>query len=792
MKIIVIFFILVCSIIKSYEENVDIRVLMKEPDMPSTINIDQWIDEYEELINKYFIEKNINNPKLNNIKFSFDFYPNTPANSSYNLEYYENYQYIVGSLMNETYDIMILDERVLFSEVAFLETEYFEYYMGHQRPSRDLLENLSKSIDIDKLSFHDPKTLKDGYIYDQLYALPYEIDYDLLYYIDNDSKTKKLVSEMKNLNWDDFVHTLKEEPQSNPLEISIAYDDDIINFYIEYISCYHNLSKEYDKNYYKVFYNETGEDLLNSFRELILYYTDDSPEDSLYIPQDDIFLDFINGKTTFFKGKASYNLIVSPVPDISSTLPPKYVSAKYKKYLVVNKSSQVDHDLLMDIAQELTSKDMQLYRAQHFGSIPTFDFSKVNEDSDIKSYCLNYPKICNDLKEMNPLFIRDIFNTKYSSSYFEVEYVVPDYIRIYMEENEMSYVIKVFKNIYELVTSNMGAYGVLSYIVISISSIFYFVLCFFIYKYKEHPYLKVVSPSFCICIVIGSIYEMFKILTDLPPYFIAKPKVYFIIDVIGVNLVYLPMFVVTYRIYRIFQSKSYLSKSLTDKRLFNIIVIIMVLTLIYKFIILFTSEFYYTTFGSITESRFPIWLFSNYKVYDILDDIYYYTIFFIILFMITTAGRNARKFGDIRYTYIIFIMNITQFITQSYIQKFSMENYPKRFFSTIIFLCLVYFLCIYILVGARVLFIMLVGSTLDMKSSSKYDLKEFVSLKSLGQYRKFINMIKESLSRMNLIKNNNNNDNNNNINNKNNLEDQMSIRSNIVSNGITSDISSMN
>jgi len=758
---------------------------MKEPDMPSTINIYEWADDYEELINSYFIEKNMNNPKLNNVKFSFDFYPNTPANSSYNLEYYENYQYIISSLMNETYDIMILDERVLFSEVTFLETEYFEHYMGHPRPSRDLLDNLSKSIDIEKLSFHDPKTLKDGYIDDQLYALPYEIDYDLLYYINDDNpKIKKLVSEMKNLNWDDFVHTLKDEPQSYPLEISIAYDDDILNFFIEYSSCLYNLAEEYDKKYYKVFYNETGEELINSFRDLVLYYTDDFPENSLYVSQDDIFLDFINGETTFFKGKASFNLTVNLIPDISSTLPPKHVSAKYKKYLVVNKNSQVDHDLLIDIILELTSKDMQLFRAKHFGSIPTFDFSKVNEDSDIKSYCLNHPKICNDIKEMKPLYIRDIFRTKYSSSFFEVEYVLPDSFRLYISYNDMDYLLLVFKNIYELVTSNMGAYGVLSYIVIGIFSIGFLILAYLVYKYREHPYLKVVSPSFCICIIIGCIFQIIKILTDLPPYFLAKAKAYFISDTIGANLIYLPMVVVTYRIYRIFQSKSYLSKSLTDKRLFKIIILIMTLSLIYKTFVLFTSEFYYITFGNIWSSRFPLWLFSNFEIYDTLDSIYCYVLFSILLFMITVAGRNATKFGDIRYTYIVYAMNICQYISQVFVQKFSIENYPKKFFYIILFICLTYFICLYILVGARVLFIILSSSSsLDMKDPSKYDLKEFVSLKTNLQFGKFMNRIKESLTKVNSSKNDNSSINRS----RNNMDDPMGSRT-----YITSDISSMN
>jgi len=152
--------------------------------------------------------------------------------------------------------------------------------------------------------------------------------------------------------------------------------------------------------------------------------------------------------------------------------------------------------------------------------------------------------------------------------------------------------------------------------------------------------------------------------------------------------------------------------------------------------------------------------------------------------MITIAGRNATKFGDIRYTYIVYAMNICQYISQVFVQKFSIENYPKKFFYIIIFICLTYFICLYILVGARVLFIILSSSSsLDMKDPSKNDLKEFVSLKTYLQYGKLMNRIKESLTKVNSSKNDNSSINRS----KNNMDDPMGSRT-----YITSDISSMN
>jgi len=111
---------------------------------------------------------------------------------------------------------------------------------------------------------------------------------------------------------------------------------------------------------------------------------------------------------------------------------------------------------------------------------------------------------------------------------------------------------------------------------------------------------------------------MIKILSDLPPFSIGKVMTYFVVDSIGVNLVYLPMFVVTYRIYRIFQSRSIISKSLSDKRLLIVIIVIMIVTLLYnsdvnKVFTLLTSEFYFSTYDDIIDSRYPIWLFQIMK-----------------------------------------------------------------------------------------------------------------------------------------------------------------------------------
>jgi len=262
------------------------------------------------------------------------------------------------------------------------------------------------------------------------------MDFNVLYYIREDDLSNKLVQKMESLTWNEFISKLIDE-LNYPFQMAISYDDDLINFFMEYTSNTYNLTKTYDSNYFKVFYNETGKEVFNSFRTIIEKYTNNTVENSLYITLDEALIDFISGESSFFSGKASHHNIFNIFNEtsyIGFTLPPKYISAKYNKYLVINKNSNIDKDLLVEIALELTSENMQLYRAKNFGSIPTFDFSKINlnnlinnknkttnnkrDEDKINAYCEMEPEICTKILEIKPIYIKDIFKTKYAPSFF--------------------------------------------------------------------------------------------------------------------------------------------------------------------------------------------------------------------------------------------------------------------------------------------------------------------------------------------------------------------------------------
>lgn len=102
--------------------------------------------------------------------------------------------------------------------------------------------------------------------------------------------------------------------------------------------------------------------------------------------------------------------------------------------------------------------------------------------------------------------------------------------------------------------------------------------------------------------------------------------------------------------------------------------------------------------------------------------------------MIINTGRISRKFGDVSYTIVIFILNISDFLVTRLMEKLSHENYPQYFLLIMIFNGLITLFCVYILVGSRLLFIYLFPSELNSMSGtniiSASDLMDFLPLKA--------------------------------------------------------------
>jgi len=604
-----------------------INILMRSPDLEEVRDVEEWEVMYSNMINDYIVEKNKDNELLRNytINFTFFDYPGiNPTGGSIHFKYWMESIFGIDDLF---YDMVILDDKTLLSEIAFMESEYM-LLLEHRHPSYEILLDLFKYIKMDNLTYNDPSILNNGIYKKGLYGLPYEFDFDVLYYNNANDNVKQISKEMGNLTWDKLLKALNELTPPSNLRIGLGDDHEFLHFLIEYTNNQYELSKDYDPNFFNIFVNETATEVFTSFYNYMNTYTNGNVTDSLRISADESYFSFLNNESAFFKGRASHNLLFRSDGEEQPPmlLPPKDISAVTEKFLCVSSSSEKDPQVLSTIALQLTSKDMQLYRSKHFGSIPTFDLSKKDSDSDIKEYCQTNSLICNYIEKMKRIDIKKIFVTKYGSPFFEVIALAPKFLRNNFMDNNIDNVIFYFKNMKYFVTDNLGAITVFTYIFIVLFSLLGFVIMFYIYKLKNHPYIKVVSPIFCSLIVFGSILSMIKILVNLPPYTIFKAKMFFCISTLSVNLVYVPMFAVTYRIYVIFKSSTFMAKTLTNKRLLIFIVSVISIVTIYRTIIAFTTEFYFLPFGSLRETRFPEAIATYPDFHDTIYHVYLYII----------------------------------------------------------------------------------------------------------------------------------------------------------------------
>eukprot|EP00833_Pecoramyces_ruminatium_P009151 jgi/Orpsp1_1/1183183/evm.model.c7180000084202.1 len=739
--------------------------------MPETLNTTVWSVYYNELMNKQFADmvERSGNSKLKNVELNFEFYEYEPMSRTVSSLYFNFINDLYYYWVEEpTYDLFIFDDHFLFSELSYMESDWVEYYLYNRKPCINYLVKLTDYIKTEDLEYNHPRILEDGIGDDDgtkdLYGLPYESDFDVLYYFNDNDKAKSIVKDMKDITWDDVWEKLAP---SDPLKIALGDDNDMLNFFVEYTNGIYNMTKEYDNHFYKMLYNDTAESLFTSFRQLVVNYTggEDRVEDSVYISQDDAYNEFLNKNTTFFKGRASHYHIFEKDEEnqskVSMTLPPKYLSTITEKYLTVSKYSSIDTEILVEAAKILISKEMQLFRAEHFGSIPTFDIGKKDKDEDIQSYCGNHSVLCEWMEKMKRINFKDFFKSRYSSPLYEIEILLPvKFRKRYLMKNEISLMLFVFKNMHELITYDLGIYGVLSCVYTGLISIILFIVIYLVYINRNHPYLKVISPIFCNMIIFGCIIGMLMPLRLLPPYSHFKIRLFSVLKVFGQNLIYIPMFAITYRIYTIFKSKTFLSKKLNNKYLFIGISTVISISVLYRFIVVLVYEHYYYPFGSINSPRYPDEGYTGYQTHDYIHQIYFYIIFICLLFMMITTGSVSKKFGDVCYIFVVFGLNISDFITNKFLQKFSHEHYNVLYLVVIILNGLVYFTCVYTLVGSRLIFVLLYASeSTDNKNISSSDLKEFVPLNN--DKNRYFSLIKKFKSIVSIGSGNSSNKNSN-------------------------------
>jgi len=615
--------ILIC--IKVNAEHNTIKILMEMPDISKA----QYSAQQLSQINYYFSTMNSNSTELKEINIEFSYYDDKKNTNTDYPKYLKYLDYVIEQLesSNPTYDMMILDDRFLFSDISMIENSLIEYFLK-SRKFHKKFRDLTDYIKPEDIKHHDEKILNDAYFENHLYGLPYELDFDVLYYSINDTGIISTPS-MGNITWDDLLLTESSINASLlPLSVALGNDDEFLNFFIEYFNNYYNVLEETrmsDPDYFNIFYNKTSETVYRSFQKFLDKCSKSNIDQALKTTMEDTFNSFLKKERTFFKGKASYYSFQDD--NITFELPPMNYSVINEKYLVLNKKSSIKPEILVKTALQLTSKEMQLFRAEQLGMIPTVDFFK--DESDLASYCITHPKVCKIARNIKQIRIKDIFKVNaYSAQFMEIRLSLPMIIDKFLRENDIEYLKRGFRNIIEVKMINYknthNPSTIILYIFMVICALGSIIIMIKVFKYRNHPYLKLISPHFSIIIIFGFMLSIFTPLSNIQNNSVQKCKFIYIYENLCDNLILFPMLVVTFRIYCIYtnQSKVNFGKKLSNHRLSIFVFISLLMIVISCTFIVFTKEFFISTSGNIRSHRYPVCNHEGSTLHIILEIIY--------------------------------------------------------------------------------------------------------------------------------------------------------------------------
>jgi len=650
-----------------------LKILMKQPD--EIYNPEEWSKIHEEKINEYLAENNKNNSELKNIRISITYLEHSPYNSTnyqssiiptksnstitYSEDdeddslYFLDFSDMVNKLESEEkqkYDFVVLDNYMLFSEIALIESELMSRFKN-RKPTISYLLNLSENIEkLEKeITFNDPRFLEDAKYNGQYYGLPYELDFNVLFYNNTSDNSNYLAKRMSTISWSGLISSLMAiKSNNNKMTIGLTDDIDFLSYFMEFTSDKYNLSDQADPNFFELFYNKTSDKVYKNFRDYLMSCSSNNITSAFQVTLNDAFTSFKEGRSAFIKGKASYyDIFKKRVSSIENeeggegvdegklntfdvSLPPKFKSSIIEKYLCINKHSTHDVSLLTKIALQLTSKQMQLYRAEQFGSIPTFDISKRNDDINTNTYCQTHAKICDMIQNMKHVNLKSIFNSKYSAPLIEIIALLPKHFRKCLVQNEINSMPDVFRSINEPLTNVMSIVNALCYILIIVTSAFTGFTMYLINKYKTNPYIKVFTPSILIITMSGIILNIIKIFQYLSPYFELKTRIVISIETLSDNLIYIPMIMIVYGLITILKGELVNSADKTSENFKKIGVIVIVtissLFIICRLVTIIFSDFYYESNGNIIQSRFPEIVIGSLTFLNLIYKIYIYTV----------------------------------------------------------------------------------------------------------------------------------------------------------------------
>jgi len=725
-----------------------IKILIEKPH-PLEI---QYKDDVLSTINNHFMQQNFDNDILRNVRLEFSYCDkgnedesqkvskNEVTSKYMNDSEYVNYlKCVIKHSQDSEYDMLLLDDKFLFSDLSFVENIRIEEIFGFRKLYKNYVDLSSYSLNHD-LSFHNRKIMIDGkYNKEIIYGLPYDFDFDVLFYHDDTSHIGNLPLE----SWDDLlkmgssINTLPENlnspsptnlstdknnetpstkntnntissntpsvernitspgnqssKQNNttsssssntqsskansissntpteknnsiadtvsndkqakdkrdnlsqtsslsenfnaPLSIPLNDRNQLLSLLVEYISEKRNLTfaeKTTNRKYYEYFYDTQSYDLYRDFRSFVENCSGLSIPEILNVKYKEALQSFVSGEKKFFKGKMSHYPYLKKFSNItfSTTLPPKRFSVVNEHFLVINKHSKKNMDMLVEAIFQLTSKEMQYFRTS-LDYLPTYNMSLGATDEVVGAYCQDHMDLCQMIDEMDEIHVQKTFKKdKFSVTFMEIRLLLPLAMKKFLENNNINSIIKSFTNIMEVKIFRFkypDSYTIALYILLFIYVVFLSFVIYLVYRNRKHPYLKVISPDFCILVMIGLITNSFTpvLLTHITSTFVCR--FIYVQGVVSRNLIFIPLLTVVLRIYCIYNNKSRVTfgKQLNNKRLLRYIGFFLLFFFIGSMIIAIVKEFYIITLGDINNIRYLKCYHHGTKFHVIAGAIYY-------------------------------------------------------------------------------------------------------------------------------------------------------------------------
>jgi hypothetical protein len=685
-----------------------IKILTEKSDL---LSIQEW-NNYCSSLKNFFTTTNADNSLIHGYDIEFSYNNNVPTDKKSTKDYETYAKNIVDQLKSNNYDMMIVDDKFLFGDVAYIESKYIDDNVGRQLHEYYL--DLTNEVSQNSLSFHDSKLFQQGFLDNHLYALPFEKDFHLLYYRNINTNINDL--DMGTISWDDIL-SIKSGSSSTtssyPLSVAYGNDDELLETFMEYVQGKVDISGRNNINFENL-YNESSSNIYSSFKKFVV---STNPTETDINKLTDITIEnaynaLKKDESLFFKGKASHfsYLTKSDVNNnISAKLPPKNTSVLTTRYLVINSSSLIDKKVLVEVALQLTSKEIQLYKAEQFGKIPTFDLAQKSSDTSIQTYSEKNSDISGFIEKLNPMYLKDIFSNKYSAPLLEIRALLPEDIRKYVKDGNDQSLSNVLENTKNLLMDKVGVAHlptILLYVPIIIFALFAIVVIILIFKYRNHPYLKIFSPNFCILSILGITLNIISPLFRMEINSISKCKFIYVYETIYTDLTLFPMVAVTYRIYTIYHNKSKDIKNKNlNRRIYTLFIVGLLLMIIYSacssFLVL---KFFFQANGTIDTYRQPLCTYNSGGILEWIERRINEAIYIVMIFLIIVTGRISKKFGEFKYIYCMFFIGIMEYGFNYILSILPSNKYFGFYLLTIVINSILNSLLIYYLVGSRLIY----------------------------------------------------------------------------------------